>query len=265
MTAQPTPGRFDTHAHILPGADDGCPSVDEALICGRMLVDSGYRQVFCTPHIWPGFPENTWANILDWTRDLQAKFEAEGLPMQLFPGGEINIHAMWPAIQHWGRANIPTLGVDGKHVLVDFWHDKLPDEFEPAFRHLQSLGLSVIVAHPERIEAFQKHPQLLDRLSRMGVLFQGNLQCFADPPGSPSRTMVERLTREGKYFLLATDCHRLDTLRPRLDGLRAAIDFAGYEVVDELTIHNPWKLLPDTGDATGRDAVSSDEFSTTQG
>lgn len=230
------------------------------------LVEAGYRQVFCTPHVWPGFPENTKANIIRWTIDLQAKFDAAGLPLQLFPGGEINIQAMWQALSHWHYNEIPTCGADGRHVLVDFWADRLPPEFEPAVSHLQSLGLTVILAHPERIEAFHKDPDLVEHLGDLGVLLQGNLQCFTDPPDWPSRRLIERFAREGRYFLLATDCHRLDSLRPRLDGLQAAIELLGDKLVDRLTIHNPWKLLPDpSGGITGRDAVCSDEFSRTPG
>lgn len=245
MDACTRPGRFDVHTHLLPGVDDGCPSVDESLICARHLVDCGYRQVFCTPHVWPGYPENTWANIRRWTAELQAKFHEEGVPLELYPGAEINISAMWPEISRWKPGDIPTLGVNGRYVLVDFWADRLPDEFEPAVRHFQSLGMTVILGHPERIGAFQHDPDLVDRVAVMGVLFQGNLQCFRDPPESPTRTLVERYATEGRYFLLATDLHRLETLRPRLDGLRNAIDLLGYEIIDDLTIHNAWKLLPD--------------------
>lgn len=266
MSVCPTPGRFEVHAHILPGVDDGCPSIDESLTCARHLVDCGYRMLFCTPHIWPGYPENTWKNIVRWTKDLQAKFTAGGLPLQLFPGGEINLPGMWPTLSHWDRADVPTYGVDGRYVLIDFWADALPPEFEPGVRHLQSLGLTVILAHPERIEAFHNDPVLIGRVAEMGVLFQGNLQCFRDPPDSPTRMAVERFSKEGRYFLLATDLHRLDTLHPRLEGLRAAIDLLGYELFDELTIHNPWKLLPDINSGQQpRDAVSSDEFSGTPG
>ena len=246
MTHHVSAGRFDVHAHLLPGADDGSPSAEESIACVRHMIDSGYRQAFCTPHVWPGFPENSWPNILRWTADLQARLQSAGVPLVLYPGGEINIQAMWPVASHWNRTEVPTYGRDGRHVLVDFWADRLPDEFERGVLHFRSLGLTVVLAHPERIEAFQKDPGLIGAVADMGVLLQGNLQCFRDPPDSPSRMLVERFSKEGRYFLLGSDCHRLETLRPRLDGLRAAIDLLGYETVDQLTIHNPWKLLPQT-------------------
>ena len=36
----------------------------------------------------------------------------------------------------------------GKYMLVDMWAEKIPDFFEPAIRWLQSMGLTVILAHP---------------------------------------------------------------------------------------------------------------------
>lgn len=243
MPEQPGIGRFDVHAHLLPGVDDGCPSVDESLACARLMVDAGYRMAFCTPHIWPGFPENTWPNVRRWTRELQHAVEEAGLPLRLYPGGEINIQATLPAILGWQKEDVPTYGEGGQYVLVDFWCDRLPGEFEAGVRHLKSLGLTVIQAHPERIECFHREPSLVDRLGDMGVLFQGNLQCFTDPPDLPTRQLAEQYLAEGRYFLLGTDCHRLDTLRTRLDGLSAAVRIAGEARVRELTARNPAKLL----------------------
>ena len=52
---------------------------------------------------------------------------------------------------------------------------------------VQSLGVTVILAHPERMRPVQADPSLADRFAEMGVLLQGNLQCFSDPPGAPTR------------------------------------------------------------------------------
>ncbi|GMV97202.1 MAG: capsular polysaccharide biosynthesis protein [Phycisphaerae bacterium] len=243
MPTSQTLGRFDVHTHLLPGVDDGCSCLEESLDCARLLAAHGYRRLMCTPHVWPGFPLNTWPNIRSWTAALQAAFRDAGLPLTIYPGGEINIQAMWPVLQHWGPADVPTCAAAGRHVLADFWADRLPAEVESSLGHLQDLGLTVILAHPERIAAFQRDPSLMDHLAGRGVLFQGNLQCFQDPPGSPQRTCVERFASQGRYFLLGSDCHGLDTLGSRLAGLQAAIELLGRPVVDQLTIHNPASLL----------------------
>ena len=47
-------GRIDVHSHLLPGVDDGCPSLEESIRCARELLRHGYTHSFCTPHFWPG-------------------------------------------------------------------------------------------------------------------------------------------------------------------------------------------------------------------
>lgn len=244
MSSDMTHGRFDVHAHILPGVDDGCESVADSLACARLLMENGYRRLTCTPHVWPGFPENTWPHILEWTASLQATFNSEGLPLRLYPGGEVNIQAMWPALRDWGPEDTPTLAGAGTHVLVDFWAERMPPEVDAAVDHLQSRGFTVIMAHPERIGAFHRNPGLMDGLAARGVRFQGNLQCFQDPLDSLSRLFVEQFALEQRYFLLGSDCHRPDTLGLRMNGLKAALALLGQAKVDELTIRNPAGLLP---------------------
>jgi hypothetical protein len=50
--------------------------------------------------------------------------------------------------------------------------------------------------------------------------------------------------REGRYFMLGCDLHRIETLQVRLDGLAVATRIAGEDVVHRLTVENPRTLLP---------------------
>ena len=97
---------------------------------------------------------------------------------------------------------------------------------------------------PERMTAVQNQPELADRFVEMGLMLQGNLQCFSDPPGSATRRTVERFLLEDRYFVLGTDLHNLSSLPMRLEGLRRTIDLVGRETVDRLTVHNPRQLFP---------------------
>ena len=237
-----TTGRIDVHSHLLPGVDDGCRTVAESLQCAKMLVDAGYTHSFCTPHIWPGLPENRIENIVRWTDALQHELQAAGLPLRLIPGGEINL------TPGYHRTTLPeevvTYGMAGQYVLFDLWADTLPEHFLPAVRWFRSLGLRPILAHPERMRAVQDEPELLELFGRSGLLLQGNLQCLSDPVGTPTRRLAEQFLLEGRYFMLGCDLHRIETLQVRLDGLAVATQLAGEAVVRELTVANPRKLLP---------------------
>ncbi len=237
-----TYGRIDIHSHLLPGIDDGCRTVEESIQCARAMVEAGYTHSFVTPHIWPSYPDIHIESIPRFTTELQSALDAAGVNLKLMPGGEINLQ---PDIHLMAPERVVTYGLARRHVLIDFWFDALPEFFEPTIRWFQSLGLTVIIAHPERVKVIQHNPDLVDYFRDMGVLLQGNLQCFSDPADSPNCRLVERYLLEGKYTFLGSDLHRWETLEIRLAGLRRAIELVGEAKVDELTRINPRQLLPD--------------------
>jgi protein-tyrosine phosphatase len=234
-------GRIDVHSHLLPGLDDGCRNLDESIACARMMAGAGYTHSFCTPHIWPNLPDNTIANIPRYTAELQAALDEAGVALKLIPGGELNLRADTP----WTQVDaLVSFGMARKFVLIDLWAEKLPPFFRPGIEWLQAQGVKVILAHPERMAAVQREPELADSFSEIGLLLQGNLQCFADPVGSPTRRVAERYLLDGRYFVLGSDLHNLPGLPMRLEGLKRATELVGEDAINRLTIENPRQLLP---------------------
>ncbi len=234
------PGRFDVHSHLLPGVDDGCDSLQESIACARELVRAGYTHSFCTPHFWPNLVHNTVESVRQRVADLQREFDSAAVPLKLYPGGEMNLR------EDFTQANpqdLPTFNMAGKYAMFDIWAEKLPPWFEPNVRWMQSHGLTVILAHPERMRAVQHEPDLAGYFADLGLLLQGNLQCLGDPPRAATRQVAERFLAEDRYFLLGMDLHNHASMPIRLAGLSKAIELVGSEKVDELTIHNPQLLL----------------------
>ena len=234
-------GRIDVHSHILPGVDDGCATLAQSLECCRRLVAAGYTHSFCTPHVWPGFDTVRRDNVVKWTAALQKELDSAEIALKLIPGGEHNFHAKF--LDSPADMIIPA-GLTSKYILADMWAAEIPNFFEPSVKWLQSMGLTVILAHPERMRAVQDDPELADYFADLGLLLQGNLQCFSDPRRAHTRMIVERYLSEGRYFLLGSDTHKPDTIDLRINGIDRAIEVAGKDVVDRLMIENPQKLFP---------------------
>lgn len=234
-------GRIDVHSHLLPAVDDGCKTVEESTQCARMLVDAGYSHCFCTPHLWPNTPHITRESVPLMTAKLQQNLDEAGIPLKLLPGGELNLQ---PGVMDLPEKQLVSYAVADKFILVDMWADKLPGWFEPTIEWLQQKGLTVVLAHPERMRAVQDHPELADRFAEMGILLQGNLQCFADRADADTRITAERYLSEGRYFLLGSDTHGVEGLKHRLIGLKNANQLVGADVVDQLMQENPKRLLP---------------------
>lgn len=242
MSPTPAPGRIDVHAHLIPDVDDGCATLEQSVECARVLVANGYSHAFCTPHVWRSLPRNTPEHIRQWTRQVQSAIEESGVPLTVLPGGELSLR---PELADWSREQFVTYGLAGHYLLFDIWADRLPVWFEPTVRHIQSVGITPIIAHPERMRAVQDDPErLADWFTGIGLLMQGNLQCLSDPEEWATRQLVERYLRDGRYFTLGSDTHKPDTLPCRMAGLRRAIEIAGEADVRRLTVDNPRRLLP---------------------
>jgi protein-tyrosine phosphatase len=237
----PKIGRVDVHSHLLPGVDDGCQTLDESIECARAMVREGYTHGFCTPHVWPSLPLNTVDNIRKMVADLQIALKRAKVPLRLLPGGEINLRE---DTLHTAPESLVSYDMAGRYVLIDLWAEKLPAFFKPNVRWLQSRGVKVILAHPERMRAVQADPSLADYFAELGILLQGNLQCFGDPPHAETRQVAERYLAEKRYFMLGSDLHNLKSLPIRIAGLYRVIELIGEAGAWELTSTNPRKLLP---------------------
>src|SRR5439155_26469365 len=194
-----------------------------------------------TPHIWTSYG-NSIESIPPHVSRLQAMLDAEVIELRLIAGGEINLRPEYSSATPSDQ--VVTYALARKFALIDMWHERIPEYVGPSIRWLQSLGLKVILAHPERMRAVQDDPAVIEFFTSLGVLLQGNLQCFSETVTAQTRRTAERLLAEGKYFLLGSDLHGLETLPPRLAGLERARQLAGDKIIDQLTRENPRQLLP---------------------
>ncbi len=243
MPPIPPTGRIDVHSHMLPGIDDGCSDIDEAVSNIQMLTDAGYAGTICTPHLWPDmFPDNTPTNIQHWTTDLSNQLAQRGIQYPLWPGGELRL---FKGVIDWMKSHgVPTLA-GSRYVLADFWEDTWAKYVDPAFDWLLDNGYQPILAHPERIGIADTENLVghLDALTARGVLLQGNFRCMTGEDGYHADQRVRRFLQEGRYWLMAMDMHRPDAQPSRLDGMQMVAQEFGQPTVDLMTIDRPRLIL----------------------
>ena len=73
---------IDLHCHILPGVDDGPPSLDETLALARAQAEAGISRVAATPHVsWniPTSPERMAQGV----EMVNAALRREDVPVEI--------------------------------------------------------------------------------------------------------------------------------------------------------------------------------------
>jgi protein-tyrosine phosphatase len=232
----------DLHCHLVPGVDDGCQAVEESLECVRRWRSVGYAGSVCTPHMgidW--FPENVPERVAVWVAVLQAAIDEAGLEYRLWPGGELRLGenvTSW--LREWG---VPTLGPT-RWVLVDYFGRRWPDFCDRGIDYLLDHGYEVLLAHPERLGLPEREWEAtMEDLARRGVRFQGNLNSIAGGEGAIAQDRALRWLHEGRYYVLGSDTHGLESVVGRQTGLKTAIRQIDADRVTELVSSRPREIL----------------------
>ena len=210
----------DFHTHILPGIDDGCSNVDEALQVLRMEYAQGIKIVYLTPHFDANvdFPENFVENRKKSFENLVSAIgEDQELP-ELVLGAEVRF---CPGISLWDQLPQLALG-NTKYILIEMpdfaWSDSTHQELMNIYlRH----GLIPVLAHIERYFTPLKICAMLRKLKSLPVILQVNCDFIID---KRTRRLAKRLLRNGLVHIIGSDCHSATWRAPNVEYARMVVE-----------------------------------------
>lgn len=187
---------IDLHTHLIPGVDDGSPTLENSLRVLERLRQEGVTEVACTPHL-----EASRAAVAPITeyRTLLVSLQ-QGAPegMRLHPGFEIMLDR--PGCD----LTLPGLSLgSSKAVLVEFPRVPLTPESTDELMRLRASGVVPVIAHPERYSGIT-----IDRLHiwrDFGVIVQGDALMLLQ--AGPKAEFSRRMLTEGVVDILASDNH----------------------------------------------------------
>lgn len=192
----------DIHCHILPGVDDGARDLAMSLEMLDAARSVGITRIVCTSHCRDPY--------FDYER-MRASFtllreHAGGFPLTM--GFEVAYPKLMElGIERWARklcfegSNEFLLELDPRCTERDFM------DYERAIVQLQGMGISVIIAHPERYHAIQKDIRLAERLVDMGCLLQASSDFMAGGRFGAEKKPAKRMLKRGLYRYIASDAH----------------------------------------------------------
>lgn len=223
---------IDIHSHLLPGVDDGSPSLDVSLPVLERFASDGVTVLVCTPHLNASQASNApYAEHLQILAELRRS--APAVP-ELRLGWEIMLDA--PGVDL--TAPELTLG-DSRALLVEFTRGGIPRGASTELRRIARSGRTPILAHPERY--FGCTLELVREWREVGVVIQTDASVLMSRgvPGELARSMLSH----GLIDILASDNHgdhrSLASARVWLAERGAA------EQIDLLTHVNAERVLAD--------------------
>jgi len=222
---------IDYHCHILPGLDDGCQDLAEAIELARVLKAAGFRQVYCTPHCIRGVYDNTPKVVRAAVAALQQVLDRLGITLRLHVGMEYYLDEYFPQV----LSDLQPLGDTGM-VLVESPSQADGEALKEAIFTIVRLGLTPLFAHPERygylalptigsgmfhkVKAYFSGAanddeacshSLIGVLQQQGCLFQGNIGSFVGHYGSSVAERARQLQQRQFYHCFGSDAHRPDS------------------------------------------------------
>ena len=236
---------IDIHCHILPGLDDGAPDIDTSILMAEIGAESGVTDIIATPHTnQAGRFENYASPGTDAVFSaLCDEIASREIPVRLHPGMEVYGSGMVPEMLRDGK--LVTLA-GSRYFLIEFGFRDDPDRMERILDGLLEAGVVPVVAHPERYELIQDHPNRLFRWASRGILLQSNKGSFTGFFGRKPRELAFAMVARGLTAFVASDAHGYEHRTPALDGVEEilTLEFSG-ETAKRLLYDNPMKVLRD--------------------
>jgi protein-tyrosine phosphatase len=198
---------IDLHCHILPGIDDGPPTVEDSVALGRVLADAGVSTVAATPHLREDHPGVVPAELAERCEALAGELAKTGVGLKVVPAGEVDL--LWALEASPEQLRLASYGQRGADLLLETPYGPLPPHFKEHLLESSALaGYRILLAHPERSLTFQSEPDRLAELVLRGRLVQITTGSLAKSPRrSPSARLAHHLLREGLVHVIASDAH----------------------------------------------------------
>jgi len=192
---------IDLHTHLLPGIDDGSPSLEETIKLLKKAESVGVTDLMLTSHYakfrhYLATIETTQA-LFD---EVKAKAKEEGITINLHLGSEIDYDE--DLIYYLDEKQARTLG-DSHYVLLDFGFKKY--DIDDIIYELVVRGYKPIIAHPERYRYIQGVEDY-KAWRKTGALLQVNASSLFSK--HHSKRQVKLMLKHELIDLVSSDVHR---------------------------------------------------------
>lgn len=228
---------IDLHCHVLPGVDDGVPTLDDAVELARTAAAEGVTEIVATPHVRDDYPTTAEA-MEEGVAAVNAALVDAGVELRVLPGGEL-------AIDHASRMSDDELrrfglGGNAQLLLLEFPYYGWPLELAELVFSLRTRGFVPLLAHPERSADSREDPERLRPLVAGGAYVQITAASLDGRLGRTAQAGAEKLLELELAHVISSDAHHPSV---RAFGLRDAAAAVGDPLGRWLTEDVPRALV----------------------
>jgi protein-tyrosine phosphatase len=214
---------IDFHSHILPGVDDGSKDIPMSLEMLKLAEEEGTTYICATPHYINReicIDRKSYETKFE---ELKKAVEAENIKVTLVPGQEVYMDPSIPKLYCEGKI----WGLNyGTYMLIELPMQQFPIYTEAVFYELRLLGITPIIAHPERNLVIMRDYKRLQGIVEQGALAQVNAGSLRGAYGRDIKEFAEELAVMNLIHLVGSDAHD--------DKRRTAKIRAGFEAIEEI-------------------------------
>ena len=232
---------IDTHAHILPGIDDGAGTISDSVEIVRELAEQGVTDIIVTPHYVDETSYNSprTKNIVLLNKVKQA-LKYEDINVRIYLGNEIYITEKIADLIRSGKLSAMA---GGNYLLVELPLSGEYPGYEDIFLDLQNIGYKILLAHPERYSSVQENYNTLSDLHEIGVLFQRNTGSIIRQYGREAKKVIQKMAKDKLIFSLGTDIHRCRGEGYIDAAVKKLSKYYGEHGLRQILVVNPKRIL----------------------
>ncbi len=224
---------IDIHSHLLPGVDDGSPSVEVSVPVLERFGAEGVDVLVLTPHL----------NASQAHAAPRARYREILAELQRAAPAKPELQLGWEIMLDEPNIDLTSLDLTlgkSRALLVEFARAGVPRQASTELRRIARSGRTPILAHPERY--FGCTSEMVKEWRALGVVIQTDVSVLLGR-GVPAE-MAREFMAFGLIDILASDNHGDHrTLAVAVDWLRS--NGASQEQIDLLTHINAERVLND--------------------
>lgn len=232
---------IDIHTHLIPNVDDGSKNVDITFKTFEEAQRVGFTDIILTSHYIPEYNETKKEELTFWKENLQEVLKSKNSKLKLHSGMEIYISENINEFIEQGK--LLTLA-NSKYILMELPMNTTVNYLNYVIYFLESIGLKLIIAHPERYRNVQKTPNIVKEYIEKGCLMQCNYGSILGKYGKEAKDTIKYLLKNDLVHFIATDCHNSGGIYLEVPkALKKIEKIIGTKKTYEITTLNERKII----------------------